>query len=95
MLRRLSLARYPFSAVTILSSLIHYPLQLEEFDGVKLDLCLGTSVGNLSPAEERKILRGLGSRLQAGDALLLGTDLVKDGSILSVTHDDCEGILLE
>jgi len=68
------------------------PLELQPFDGTTLALCIGSSIGNFSPEEARMILRNLGSQLQIGDALLLGTDMVKDEATVLAAYDDCEGI---
>ena len=38
------------------------------------------------------ILRNLGSQLQTGDTLLLGTDMVKDEPTLLAAYDDSDGI---
>jgi L-histidine Nalpha-methyltransferase len=71
---------------------VTHPLQLEPFDGTTLALYIGTSIGNFSPQEARLILRNLRFQLQAGDALLLGTDLVKDEPTLLAAYDDSEGV---
>lgn len=71
---------------------ITHPLQFEPFNGKTLGLYIGSSIGNFSPEESRMILRNLGSQLQTGDALLLGTDMVKDVSTLLAAYDDCEGV---
>ena len=68
------------------------PLQLEPFDGTTLALYIGTSIGNFSPEEARMILGNLGSQLQGGDGLLLGTDMVKNVPILLAAYDDSDGI---
>jgi dimethylhistidine N-methyltransferase len=68
------------------------PLELEPFDGTTLALYIGTSIGNFSPGEARMILQDLRSELRAGDALLLGTDMVKDESTLLAAYDDGEGV---
>ncbi len=68
------------------------PPQLEEFDGSTLALYLGTSVGNFTPRESRRILRNLGSQLGSQDAFLLGTDLVKDESTLVAAYQDAQGV---
>ena len=68
------------------------PLELEPFDGTTLALYIGTSIGNFSCEEARLILRNLGGQLQAGDSLLLGTDMVKDERILLDAYDDRDGI---
>jgi len=71
---------------------VTHPLQLEPFDGTTLALYIGTSIGNFSPEEARLILRNLGTQLQIGDALLLGTDMVKNEPTLLAAYDDREGI---
>jgi L-histidine Nalpha-methyltransferase len=68
------------------------PPQLEEFDGPTLGLYLGSSIGNFLPEESRTILRNLGSQLRGEDALVLGTDLVKDESRLVAAYDDSESV---
>jgi len=76
----------------IVRNYVSHPLQLEPFDGTTLALYIGTSIGNFSREEARLILRNLGSQLQTGDALLLGTDMVKDQATLVAAYDDGEGI---
>ena len=39
---------------------------------------LGSAIGNLAPAARLAFLTDLARTLEAGDSLLLGTDLVKD-----------------
>ena len=76
----------------IVRNYVTHPLQLEPFDGTTLALYIGTSIGNFSPEEARLILRNLGTQLQIGDALLLGTDMVKNEPTLLAAYDDREGI---
>jgi len=76
----------------IVRNYVTHPLQLEPFDGTTLALYIGTSIGNFSPEESRLILRDLGVQLQSGDALLLGTDMVKDEPTLLAAYDDGDGI---
>ena len=76
----------------IVRNYVTHPLQLEPFDGTTLALYIGTSIGNFSPEEARLILRDLGAQLQTGDALLLGTDMVKDEPTLLAAYDDSDGI---
>ncbi len=77
---------------SIVRNYVTRPLQLEPFDGTTLALYIGTSIGNFSPEEARLILRDLRVQLQAGDALLLGTDMVKDEATLVAAYDDNDGI---
>jgi dimethylhistidine N-methyltransferase len=76
----------------IVRNYVTHPLQLDPFDGTTLALYIGTSIGNFSPEEARLILRNLGTQLRVGDALLLGTDMVKDEPTLVAAYDDREGI---
>jgi len=79
----------------IVRNYVTHPLQLEPFDGTTLALYIGTSIGNFSPEEARLILRKLRVQLQTGDALLLGTDMVKDEPTLLAAYDDSAGITAE
>jgi dimethylhistidine N-methyltransferase len=76
----------------IVRNYVAHPLQLEPFDGTTLALYIGTSIGNFSPQEARLILRDLCVELQTGDALLLGTDMVKDERTLLTAYDDNDGV---
>jgi dimethylhistidine N-methyltransferase len=76
----------------IVRNYVTHPLRLEPFDGTTLALYIGTSIGNFSPEEARLILRNLRAQLQTGDALLLGTDMVKDEPTLLAAYDDSDGI---
>jgi L-histidine N-alpha-methyltransferase len=61
-----------------------------------LALYIGSSIGNFSPIEAHGILKNLRSQLQAGDALLIGTDLApspnKSETALIAAYDDAEGV---
>jgi L-histidine N-alpha-methyltransferase len=56
---------------------------------------LGGTIGNLVPAERAKFLAGVRSVLNAGEWLLLGTDLVKDRDTLVRAYDDAAGVTAE
>jgi dimethylhistidine N-methyltransferase len=71
---------------------VTHPLRLEPCNGMTLAMYIGSSIGNFSPEDARTILRNLGSQLRAGDALLLGTDMVKDESTLIAAYDDGGGV---
>jgi len=76
----------------LVANYVTHPPKLERFDGTTLVMYIGSSIGNFSPAEARTILRNLRSELKAGDALLLGTDLVKDEATLVRAYDDRDGV---
>jgi L-histidine N-alpha-methyltransferase len=61
-------------------------------DGRRLVAFLGGTIGNLKPAERKQFLADLVGGLNAGDGLLLGTDLVKDVSRLEAAYDDSAGV---
>jgi L-histidine Nalpha-methyltransferase len=70
-------------------------LGLPDAGGPKLTAFMGGTIGNLLPAERAKFLRSLRSKLRHGDALLVGTDLVKDPGVLVAAYDDAAGVTAE
>jgi L-histidine N-alpha-methyltransferase len=68
------------------------PPTLDRFKGTTLAMYIGSSIGNFSPEGARTILRNLRSELTSGDALLLGTDMVKDEATLVRAYDDRDGV---
>jgi dimethylhistidine N-methyltransferase len=65
---------------------------LDSVSGRKLVLYLGSSIGNFEPEEAAGLLTRMRSHMAVGDSLLLGTDLVKDLSILLPAYDDVQGV---
>jgi dimethylhistidine N-methyltransferase len=65
---------------------------LGDIPGKKLVLYLGSSIGNFDPDAAVKMLGEIRRELSAGDALLLGTDMAKDRSILLPAYDDAQGV---
>ena len=66
--------------------------QLTKLPGRKLLLYLGSSIGNFEPMQAGAMLRMMRSSLNPGDALLLGTDLVKPANILIPAYNDAQGV---
>lgn len=66
--------------------------ELDKIDGRKLVLYIGSSIGNFEPLQASAILARIRRSLSPGDALLIGTDMVKDASVLLPAYDDAEGI---
>ena len=60
--------------------------------GPRMVAFLGSTIGNLLPAERAEFLASLRSGLAPADALLLGTDLVKDPAVLVAAYDDDAGV---
>ncbi|WP_066951626.1 L-histidine N(alpha)-methyltransferase [Streptomyces lushanensis] len=67
-------------------------LALPATPGPRLVAFLGGTIGNLLPAERAVFLASVRALLAPGDALLLGTDLVKDESVLVRAYDDAAGV---
>jgi dimethylhistidine N-methyltransferase len=61
-------------------------------EGRALVLFLGSNIGNYDPPSARAFVRGIRSQLRAGDALLLGADLVKPEPELLLAYDDPLGV---
>jgi L-histidine Nalpha-methyltransferase len=57
-----------------------------------LVLFLGSTIGNFEPEEAIDFLAALRARLAHGDALLLGTDLVKPVGQMLLAYDDPAGV---
>ncbi|MFD4372942.1 L-histidine N(alpha)-methyltransferase [Streptomyces sp. NPDC058486] len=70
-------------------------IALPETPGPRLVAFLGGTIGNLLPEERRAFLGSVRSMTAAGDAFLLGTDLVKDESTLVAAYDDAAGVTAE
>jgi L-histidine Nalpha-methyltransferase len=60
--------------------------------GPRLVAFLGSTIGNLLPGQRAAFLARLRASLADGDALLLGTDLVKDPAVLVAAYDDSAGV---
>jgi L-histidine N-alpha-methyltransferase len=56
---------------------------------------LGGTIGNLYPSERVAFLSGVGDLMCPGDRLAVGTDLVKDRSILEAAYNDSQGVTAE
>ncbi|MEZ7005878.1 L-histidine N(alpha)-methyltransferase [Streptomyces sp. AD55] len=67
-------------------------LTLPPTPGPRLVAFLGGTIGNLLPAERAAFLASVRAMLAPGDALLLGTDLVKDPDVLVRAYDDAAGV---
>lgn len=60
--------------------------------GTRLVAFLGSTIGNLDPDGRARFYRSLAAGLAPDDALLLGTDLVKDTNRLVAAYDDAAGV---
>jgi L-histidine Nalpha-methyltransferase len=56
---------------------------------------LGSTIGNLRPAQRASFFARIRASLVPGDFFLLGTDLVKDPAVLVAAYDDSAGITAE
>ncbi len=63
--------------------------------GARLVAFLGGTIGNLLPTERAEFLTRTRAALEAGDWLLIGTDLVKDPAVLVPAYDDAAGVTAE
>ncbi len=86
------LERYPGLRVRAVLSDFQEHLGLPESAGPRLVAFLGGTIGNLLPAERADFFASLRARLRSADALLLGTDLVKDPAVLVAAYDDAAGV---
>jgi L-histidine Nalpha-methyltransferase len=62
-------------------------------DGIRaLVLWIGSSIGNFNPADAHQVLARVRTRMQTGDALLLGADHVKAEPLLLAAYNDAAGV---
>ncbi|MEU3205699.1 L-histidine N(alpha)-methyltransferase [Streptomyces cyaneofuscatus] len=86
------LAEHPGLSVHALIADFTGGLALPGTPGPRLVAFLGGTIGNLLPEERAGFLHSVRSLLIPGDALLLGTDLVKDEETLVAAYDDASGV---
>ncbi|MFJ6722719.1 MULTISPECIES: L-histidine N(alpha)-methyltransferase [unclassified Streptomyces] len=89
------LAAHPALRVHALLADFTQPLRLPESAGPRLVVFLGGTIGNLRPPERAAFLASVRAMLSPGDALLMGTDLVKDEEVLVAAYDDAQGVTAE
>lgn len=91
-------ALQPFEDVRVTAHRASYEEGLREVgDGRAIDdrvlvMFLGSNIGNYDPPSANAFVRGLRAQLRAGDALLLGADLVKPERDLLLAYDDPLGV---
>jgi dimethylhistidine N-methyltransferase len=66
--------------------------ELAQISGRKLVLFIGSTIGNFEPEEAMAFLKRIRSSLAAGDALLIGFDMVKDARTLREAYNDTAGV---
>jgi dimethylhistidine N-methyltransferase len=76
----------------IVADYSHGVPQLALLSGRKLVLLIGSTIGNFEPPEALEFLQRLCESLRAGDALLLGFDLVKSPRLLHAAYNDSQRV---
>lgn len=82
-------------ALTVKPLVADYTAGLPELEcvrGRKMVLYIGSSIGNFEPLEASAVLARIRRSLSFGDVLLVGTDMVKDASVLVPAYDDAQGV---
>lgn len=85
-------AEYPGVEVDAVCGDFEEHLEKIPTGGRRLIVFLGSTIGNLTPSPRAEFLAALARTLGPGDALLLGTDLVKDTERLVRAYDDAAGV---
>jgi L-histidine N-alpha-methyltransferase len=83
---------YPGTEVHAVVGDFEHHLPLLPRGGRRLIAFLGGTIGNLLPEQRATLLSTLAGTMAPGDALLLGTDLVKDPARLVAAYDDPTGV---
>lgn len=61
----------------------------------RLVALLGGTIGNFPPASRRSLLRNMRGLLSPRDRVLIGTDLVKDPTVIEAAYNDSQGVTAE
>jgi L-histidine N-alpha-methyltransferase len=85
-------ADYPALEVEPIAGDFVHGLDAIPAEGPRLVAFLGSTLGNLYPAQRAELLTTLAGELDADDALLLGLDLVKDTTRLERAYHDPTGV---
>jgi len=84
--------RYPGLTVHGIVADVESQLDTLPHEGPRLVAFLGGTIGNFDPAQRAAFLAAVAGTLTPGEALLLGTDLVKDPRRLVRAYDDSAGV---
>jgi len=88
-------ASYPELRIAAVAGDFEQHLSFLPTGGRRLIAFLGSTIGNLDPESRQKFFSSLASQMLPGDALLLGTDLVKDVDRLLAAYNDSQGVTAE
>ncbi len=88
-------ARYPSLRIAPFVGDFEHDLAAIPAAGRRMIAFLGSTIGNLDPAERAQLLSQVSAALRPGDTFLLGTDLVKDIRRLVRAYNDAAGITAE
>ncbi|WP_349262273.1 L-histidine N(alpha)-methyltransferase [Actinocrinis sp.] len=83
---------YPALRVTATVTDFEAELALPPGDGPRLIAFLGSTIGNLDPAQRHVFFTGLRKAMAKRDTFLLGADLVKDAGVLWRAYNDSQGV---
>ncbi len=86
--------RYPTLRVSAHAATYQHALlgAISRIERPKVLVFLGSSLGNYPTDEAVELLRLIAMAMGPGDALLLGTDIVKDRHLLEAAYDDAQGV---
>ena len=87
------LGEYPGLSVTALAGeYFDAASTLPAADEPRLILFLGSNIGNLAHEDATEFLRRIRGGMNPHDRVLVGTDMVKDRTILERAYDDAQGV---
>jgi len=86
-----------YSGLTVHGVVADFEKHLDRLpgDSPRLIAFLGGTIGNFEPQQRADFLQALREQMRFGDALLLGTDLVKEPDRLVRAYDDAAGVTAE
>jgi L-histidine N-alpha-methyltransferase len=72
-----------------------FDLERVPVEGPRVIALLGGTIGNFAPHQRAGFLRRISNLLSPEDRFLLGTDLVKDPTVLEAAYNDSQGVTAE
>lgn len=80
--------RFPLKKIVGLVSDFTQQIHLIPKTDRRLFCFFGSTIGNFTPGDVKKIIENIGAQMDSGDYLLLGVDIIKDITLMEAAYND-------